>query len=52
MAVDTGAFRATSHLFMNLISSTWERLMRSPRVRIALLVVWDGISAVISTACV
>jgi hypothetical protein len=51
IAIDRGARRATSHRFMNLISSVWERLMRAPRVRISLFSVWDEISAVISTAC-
>jgi hypothetical protein len=43
--------RAASHRFMNLISSDCEVLIRAPRDRRSLFCVWDGIIAVISTAC-
>jgi hypothetical protein len=51
MAFRTDSQRAASHRFMNLISSDCELLIRAPSERNSLFSVWDGIIAVISTAC-
>src|SRR5215469_5578162 len=51
IAISVDWLRVSSQWRINRISSACERLMRFPRSMSALLLVRDGINAVISTAC-
>jgi hypothetical protein len=48
---ETGSPLASSHRFINFISSDCDWLIRAPSSRISLFSVCDSMSAVISTAC-